>query len=332
MIRIATVAGIKSILSALIASIIFQILKKLSPNINGKELNDIVSYSSCLIAASRAIETESKSPLINDPLALILAGTKAMSDKRKKITQKEGVSRIAIRTKYFDDYILNLLKRGKVKQVVLLGAGMDSRAFRFPYYNDDVTFYEIDNLNVLRLKEKKLQESLSTKQSKSNQQLILENMILQGNKRRKVISCNIENENGHGWSQPLLQSGYNPNLSTIWVLEGLTYYISSEEIMSRIFKTMHDLSSKKSYFIASIATLESMNRAKHNSSNKLLQSWKWGTDDPTLFLSSNQCGSWTVDDIVLFGGKKANYGRYKVDNSDDNTKKKSGIMYVTGKC
>lgn len=40
------------------------------------------------------------------------------------------VGRVALRTLFYDDHLLAAVKGGAIKQVVLLGAGMDSRAWR----------------------------------------------------------------------------------------------------------------------------------------------------------------------------------------------------------
>lgn len=44
--------------------------------------------------------------------------------------RKYLVGRVALRTLFYDDHLLAALKGGAVRQVVLLGAGMDSRAWR----------------------------------------------------------------------------------------------------------------------------------------------------------------------------------------------------------
>lgn len=40
------------------------------------------------------------------------------------------VGRVALRTLFYDDHLLAAVKGGAIRQVVLLGAGMDSRAWR----------------------------------------------------------------------------------------------------------------------------------------------------------------------------------------------------------
>lgn len=83
-------------------------------------LLDVVSFSSRRIAARRALESECELPLFSDPLAAKLAGT-ALRDARKS-SMRNGkpdtrVSRIAVRTKWFDEEVENALRgeRGTVE-------------------------------------------------------------------------------------------------------------------------------------------------------------------------------------------------------------------------
>ncbi len=44
--------------------------------------------------------------------------------------RKFMVGRVALRTLFFDEHLQNAVKSHAIRQVVLLGAGMDSRAWR----------------------------------------------------------------------------------------------------------------------------------------------------------------------------------------------------------
>src|SRR5262249_26731190 len=58
---------------------------------------------------------------------------------------------VKIRTKYFDDVLERQLSSG-CRQVVLLGAGLDTRAVRKSA--GDVRYFEIDNAATLSLKQR----------------------------------------------------------------------------------------------------------------------------------------------------------------------------------
>ncbi len=51
---------------------------------------------------------------------------------------------VACRTRYIDDYLEACLKDGSA-QVMILGAGLDSRAYRFPMLKEAVRVFEIDS-------------------------------------------------------------------------------------------------------------------------------------------------------------------------------------------
>ena len=336
------------------------------------ELNsNIVSYSSCLIAASRAIESERSDALVVDPLAKTLSGS--AYEYRKKHTTKT-TWRIAIRTRYFDDHIRSFLQQHHSKnkqeqeqqqtvQVVHLGAGMDSRAYRLEEANDDTIFYDVDCPEVLELKAKllldlkeKLLLSTSTptptpssslpelKVEETENDLVissakLQEMIIRGDKRRRTLSCNLEE---NGWEEHLLKAGFDTSRPTCWVLEGLTYYLPDDAVVSSMFQTMRRLSTKGSCLIVSISSKHGVRRAK-KSHNKLMQSWKWGTDEPIKFLTSIDSGGWecTSTDVVTLGDERANYGRFPEQDKDQchhdgdvepRNSKRSEISYVIARC
>lgn len=64
---------------------------------------------------------------------------------------------MVIRTRFFDDYLIDAAAAG-VGQVVLLAAGLDTRAFRLPW-PDDVRVFELDLPEVLTFKAQVLSRS-----------------------------------------------------------------------------------------------------------------------------------------------------------------------------
>lgn len=61
----------------------------------------------------------------------------------RRIATQESLDRQTARTKYFDDALLHALRSG-VRQVVILGAGFDTRAYRFQQQLAGVRFFEVD--------------------------------------------------------------------------------------------------------------------------------------------------------------------------------------------
>jgi O-methyltransferase involved in polyketide biosynthesis len=129
--------------------------------------------------AARAMEAEEETPLVLDPLASIMAGSKALKSARarqqpapKDSGRKIKVNMMAIRTKWFDDqleaslgmpvgkalqdaedYLGSTASPGNApRQCVVLGAGMDSRPWRLKL-PASLRWFEIDREDVLQAKE-----------------------------------------------------------------------------------------------------------------------------------------------------------------------------------
>jgi len=110
---------------------------------------------------------------------------------------------VKIRTKYFDETLEKQI-RSDVRQVVILGAGLDTRAARKPA--PDLIYFEIDNAETLRLK-----------QSCYEQQGMFPNV--------KFIPGNYVSD---GFIDLLRQNDFNRDLPTYIIWEGNTMYLRLE--------------------------------------------------------------------------------------------------------
>jgi methyltransferase (TIGR00027 family) len=88
------------------------------------------------IAAVRARETERPDRLFADPYAKDLAGDRgfAMMSASERVGGGEN-SFIPVRVRWFDDLVVAVVAAG-VRQVVSLGAGLDTRAYRLDLPQD----------------------------------------------------------------------------------------------------------------------------------------------------------------------------------------------------
>ncbi|WP_255771557.1 class I SAM-dependent methyltransferase [Pseudarthrobacter sulfonivorans] len=113
------------------------------------------------VAAGRAVETSRADGLITDPfaLALVEAARSHVDFPTSWPTDPEAASPlqqplllasiyIAVRTRFIDDF---LQSAPPTTQTVLLGAGLDTRAYRLPW-PDGARVFEIDHANVLEFK------------------------------------------------------------------------------------------------------------------------------------------------------------------------------------
>src|SRR5919202_3156132 len=115
------------------------------------QIKDLVSLSSRMMAAVRAIETQRPDALFKDPLAVKLAGDELIAEMAPSVQEYEdkGMPIVTVRTRFFDDFLMN--EAASIRQVVILGAGMDTRAFRLPWQSD-THIYELDRPEVLKYK------------------------------------------------------------------------------------------------------------------------------------------------------------------------------------
>ncbi|WP_170319886.1 class I SAM-dependent methyltransferase [Polyangium spumosum] len=96
-----------------------------------------------MIAALRARATERETPLCNDPFARALAGPGGFEDAaRYELGYQHIELFVALRTALFDHETTRWLARG-CTQVVVLGAGLDTRAARLGQRG--VRFFEVDH-------------------------------------------------------------------------------------------------------------------------------------------------------------------------------------------
>ncbi|GAA3048961.1 hypothetical protein GCM10020000_31750 [Streptomyces olivoverticillatus] len=110
---------------------------------------DPVARTARLTAALRARESARPDRLFDDPLAASLAG-----DTGRALLDEFGdVPAIAVRTRFYDDALTRLCTADDgPRQLVLVAAGMDSRAYRLDL-PVGTTVFELDRPELLAVKE-----------------------------------------------------------------------------------------------------------------------------------------------------------------------------------
>jgi methyltransferase (TIGR00027 family) len=106
-------------------------------------------YTATLAAVGRAVHAESESPLVADHLALGLAGEAGATLMAQMTSQLPEASRqsfglaFAIRTRFVEDAVAAAIHEG-IGQYVILGAGLDSFAYRRPDLSERLKIVEVD--------------------------------------------------------------------------------------------------------------------------------------------------------------------------------------------
>ena len=125
---------------------------------------------------------------------------------------------ILARTAYFDDLVKQALKE-RIPQVVFLGAGYDTRAYRFVDLSKETRIFELDIQTTQRSKMDLL---------KKGDIPIPENLTF--------VAINFKIDS---LSDVLLEGGFRETLKTLFIWEGVTYYLPPKVVD----QTMHAIRS-----------------------------------------------------------------------------------------
>jgi methyltransferase (TIGR00027 family) len=185
--------------------------------------------------------------ICNDPYSVLFLPNRIFtaSDRNKQVkqaiahweTQIPGVcNAIIARTRFIDDCLEEAIIDG-ICQLVILGAGYDTRAMRFKALKESVTVFELDHPSTQNKKlervEKHLKEDLS---------------------HVRYISIDFSKED---LANKLFTCGYNETLKTLFIWEGVTYYIPASAVDQTLsFISHHSLSSSSvifDYFPSTVA-------------------------------------------------------------------------------
>src|SRR5260221_4093279 len=113
------------------------------------EVEGAPGHTATLAAVGGALHAESDNPLVVDDLALGLAGEPGATLKAQLTSQLPEASRqsfglaFAIRTRFAEDAVEAAIQDG-IGQYVILGAGLDSFAYRRPELSERLKIFEVD--------------------------------------------------------------------------------------------------------------------------------------------------------------------------------------------
>ena len=252
---------------------------------------DAVGGTALLVAAMRAAETDRADRLFSDPFARALADEEgAAMLVRAHARGLHKVPLVEVRTRYLDDRLLEASRAG-IRQVVLVAAGMDARAYRldWPMTPAPTRLYEIDRAPVLAWKNARLQTSLPRCV-------------------RVALAGDVAGD-GSAWVTSLTGSGLRPAEPTAWVVEGLLVYLDEASVHT-LLAQVNELSAPGSQLLFDVpgrALFESATSAAAVSAMAARGSpWRFGTDDPGSLVSPL---GWTAR-LTLPGDYAAPFGRW----------------------
>jgi methyltransferase (TIGR00027 family) len=114
-----------------------------------------VSATAFIVAELRAEESREAAPLYRDDIVQIFLDAETREAAHQFEAVLSGIaSPVKVRTRYFDDQLDEQLRKG-VRQIVIPGAGLDTRSLR--KQTPGVTYFEIDDPHTLELKKARLE-------------------------------------------------------------------------------------------------------------------------------------------------------------------------------
>ena len=195
------------------------------------DITESVGATALSVAAARAVETGSDDPLIRDQFAYLLVSTAGQpwarlasslewigDDDHGRRAHRLAVDYQAVRTHYFDAYFADAAAAG-IRQVVILAAGLDSRAFRLDW-PAGTTVYEIDQPQVVAYKTSTLESAGAAPTAE-----------------RRTVQVDLRDD----WAAALTAAGFDPSRPTAWLAEGLLPYLPAEA-QDRLFDILTGLS------------------------------------------------------------------------------------------
>ena len=232
-----------------------------------------VGATAVMVAAARAAETARDDALINDPYAKILvadAGTGAWEymlddDFIAKVAEADAElaplfehmgNYQAVRTHFFDDFFARAVEAG-IRQVVILAAGLDSRAFRLPW-PAGTTVYEIDQPKVLEYKSATLAAHR-----------------VQPSADRREVPIDLRQD----WPAALRDAGFDPAAPTAWLAEGLLMYLPADA-QDRLFAQVTELSAPGSRVAAESMGMHAEDRRERMRERFAALTAQFGIDEP----------------------------------------------------
>lgn len=182
------------------------------------DLATSVGATATMVAAARAIATKADKPVIEDRFAEPLVRAVGVDffirwadgdlvaadvdDEESTWKLEHMPAAMAARTRFFDSFFGDATEAG-IRQAVILASGLDARAYRLAWPTD-MTVFEIDQPQVIEFKTATLAKLGAAPQADL-----------------RTVAVDLRND----WPKALQDAGFDKNLPTAWIAEGLFGYL-----------------------------------------------------------------------------------------------------------
>ena len=227
-----------------------------------------------MVAAHRGRASAAPDAICNDPWALRLAGPEGEAlSRRWDAHWASMVLWMGLRTRYLDDCVTRALDRG-VRQVVVLGAGLDTRAARLG--RDGVRFFEVDQPASQADKRERLSRFVDYPLDAAT-----------------FVPCDFERDD---FVQLLESAGLDRGAPVCFLWEGVIYYLLEAAARSTLERLASEFDPRSllvfdylnSKMAKSSPRLRDEDRGMKDIIDELGEPIQFGIDDPTPLMA--ECG------------------------------------------
>ncbi|OJZ74706.1 SAM-dependent methyltransferase [Mycobacterium paraffinicum] len=199
------------------------------------DLASSVGATATMVAASRALASREPDPLLDDRFAeplvravghpffvRMLDGEVPLDNDDMPFTLQQRREQIAVRTRFFDDF-LTAASRAGIRQAVILAAGLDARAYRLAWSAGTVV-YEVDQPEVIAFKSETLAR-----------------IGAEPTAERRTVGIDLRDD----WPKALCDNDFDMSTPTAWIAEGLLPYLPPQA-QDRLLDSITALSARGS--------------------------------------------------------------------------------------
>src|SRR6516162_76122 len=237
--------------------------------------------------AERLITREELDLISEHPISTALVGDYRAGRKNQEVAGMSNL--ILIRTRFIDEHMQRVLENGAT-QLVILGAGFDTRAYRFEKLLAGKRVIEVDYRSTQHLKKRRLQSALGSLPAYVN----FAEIDFQRDKLLDVLE----------------KAGYQSREKTFFIWEGVSYYLSGAAVRETLRSIAGNAPSGSSLVMdfaedALIRMLQQFpHLPQHNYTTNWGEPWIFGLPDNKESEFFKECG-FNVREVISYFGRDA---------------------------
>jgi methyltransferase (TIGR00027 family) len=234
--------------------------------------------------AEKLITSEDLDLIAEHPISQALRGDYQQGRQNREVA---GMSNLMlVRTRFVDEQVQRAIKDGAT-QFVILGAGFDTRAYRFAELLRDKPVFEVDYRSTQELKRRRLESAIGSLPS--------------------FVHFSEIDFKRDDLKDVLAKAGYQPDKKSFFVWEGVSMYLSEEAVRATL-RTIACYSAPGSSLVmdfAGRAMIEMLDRfpelSQHNYTTNWGEPWTFGVPDEKEREFFAECGLEVREFLSFFG-------------------------------